>query len=194
VNTARTVKLVRRAQRGSCVAFEDLCQLKQRGMVFMARAILHNQQDAEDAAQECMIAMHRKLYSLRDPRAFDGWMLQILRNSCLSILRKNKRECGNETETSNEMYDIKEKDASMIPELCIENKEQQTLLYNTIMGLSKKQRETVFLFYYEGLSYEEIATHTHTTISTVGTNLSKARTTIKKRLTHMQTAYFALHS
>lgn len=57
----------------------------------LARAILLDDGEAEDAVQEASLTAWRKQGSLRDPSAFDAWFDRILVNQCRDQLRRRKR-------------------------------------------------------------------------------------------------------
>lgn len=57
----------------------------------LARAILLDDGEAEDAVQEATLAAWRKKGSLRDPARFDVWFERILVNQCRDQLRRRKR-------------------------------------------------------------------------------------------------------
>jgi RNA polymerase sigma factor (sigma-70 family) len=57
----------------------------------LARAILLDDGEAEDAVQEASLAAWRRQASLRDPARFDVWFDRILVNQCRDQLRRRKR-------------------------------------------------------------------------------------------------------
>jgi len=57
----------------------------------LARAILLDDHEAEDAVQEASLAAWRKHRSLRDRASFDAWFDRILVNHCRDRLRKRRR-------------------------------------------------------------------------------------------------------
>jgi RNA polymerase sigma factor (sigma-70 family) len=57
----------------------------------LARAILLDDGEAEDAVQEASLAAWRRQGSLRDPARFDVWVDRILVNQCRDQLRRRKR-------------------------------------------------------------------------------------------------------
>ena len=57
----------------------------------LARAILLDDGEAEDAVQEALLAAWRRQGSLRDPDRFDVWFERILVNQCRDQLRRRKR-------------------------------------------------------------------------------------------------------
>jgi RNA polymerase sigma-70 factor (ECF subfamily) len=57
----------------------------------LARAILLDDHEAEDAVQEASLSAWRKQGSLRDPARFEAWFDRILVNHCRDRLRKRRR-------------------------------------------------------------------------------------------------------
>jgi RNA polymerase sigma-70 factor (ECF subfamily) len=57
----------------------------------LARAILLDDTEAEDAVQEAALVAWRRFGSLRDPASFDAWFDRILVNQCRDQLRRRKR-------------------------------------------------------------------------------------------------------
>jgi RNA polymerase sigma-70 factor (ECF subfamily) len=57
----------------------------------LARAILLDDHEAEDAVQDASISAWRRQRSLRDPARFDAWFERILINQCRDQLRRRKR-------------------------------------------------------------------------------------------------------
>jgi len=53
--------------------------------------MLGNVHDAEDAAQEAMLKGLLKIGKLTQARQFEPWILKIVKNQCLDLLRKRKR-------------------------------------------------------------------------------------------------------
>ncbi len=57
----------------------------------LARAILGDEQEAEDALQEACLAAWRRGDSLRDPDRFEPWFERIVVNECRDRLRGRRR-------------------------------------------------------------------------------------------------------
>src|SRR5689334_15086043 len=56
----------------------------------LARAILHDAVDAQDATHDAFVQAWRKWDSLRDPARFDPWFDRILINTCRNRLRASR--------------------------------------------------------------------------------------------------------
>ena len=54
----------------------------------LARAIVHEPADAEDAMQDALVRAWRKWPTLRDPALFERWFARILVNTCRDQLRR----------------------------------------------------------------------------------------------------------
>lgn len=63
-------------------------------LVGLARGILNDDQEAQDAAQDALISALRGISDLKDPGALDGWLSKITANAALARLRarKSRRE------------------------------------------------------------------------------------------------------
>lgn len=57
----------------------------------LARAILRDPAEAEDATHDAFIQAWRKWSSLRDPARFEHWFRRILVNTCRNRLRRRRR-------------------------------------------------------------------------------------------------------
>jgi RNA polymerase sigma-70 factor (ECF subfamily) len=142
-----------------------------------------NQHDAEDVAQETVISMYRFIGKLKSPEAVDVWINSIVRSRCMDLLRKRAPQ-RQELDIDDELIDIPEDDdRDFLPEAFAEDEALRSQLMEAVMQLPDKAREVITLYYYEGLSYKEIAKVTGTKMATVSTNLIHARNTLKKKLT-----------
>jgi RNA polymerase sigma-70 factor (ECF subfamily) len=85
------VELVRRAADGDVRAFERLVESGSDRAFRAARAILGNEADARDAAQDAYMSAWRELPRLREAARFDGWFRQILVNACRAHIRDRRQ-------------------------------------------------------------------------------------------------------
>ena len=86
-------RLVRKAQRGDKNAFMALIEKNQLALYRAAKAILHREEDVEDAVQETICKAFYKLSDLRQPKYFKTWLTRILINCCYDLLRQQKAWC-----------------------------------------------------------------------------------------------------
>jgi RNA polymerase sigma-70 factor (ECF subfamily) len=112
----------------------------------LARAILHDATDAQDATHDAFERAWRSWSTLRDPSRFEPWFDRILVNTCRDRLRSARRQAT----------DISE-------EVAISSGDQfgqahdRDLLANAIADLSPDHRVVVALRYYRDLTVDDIA-------------------------------------
>jgi RNA polymerase sigma-70 factor (ECF subfamily) len=112
----------------------------------LARAILHDATDAQDATHDAFERAWRSWSTLRDPSRFEPWFDRILVNTCRDRLRSVHRRT---TDTSEEVA-ITSGDQ-------FGQAHDRDLLANAIADLSPDHRVVVALRYYRDLPVEEIA-------------------------------------
>src|SRR5205085_3014168 len=85
VQTARCIA------SGDRVAFERLMRLHNRRLYRVARSMLRDEAEAEDALQEAYLAAHRAMGGFRGDASLATWLARLVRNECLSRLRRQAR-------------------------------------------------------------------------------------------------------
>ena len=137
----------------------------------LARYLLRDRHEAEDAVQEAFLRAMRHFDGLRgaDGRA---WLLSIVRNSCFTLLRR-RRAGGERLEFDEEIHSHEPEDSEPETELA------GTLAAESVRGalgrLAVEFREVIVLRELEGLSYKEIAQVAGVPIGTVMSRLARAR-------------------
>jgi len=80
--------LVRAVRQGDRSAYAELVERHYAKVFLVCLAVLGSVHDAEDVAQDAMIAGLQKLYQLRDAGQFGPWIAQIARNLSINLVRK----------------------------------------------------------------------------------------------------------
>src|SRR3984885_1946982 len=75
---------------GNTHEFHDLIRPYERSVYVMALSLLHNEADAEDAAQEAFLKAFRNLAHFRGEAKFSTWLISITLNEARSRLRRGK--------------------------------------------------------------------------------------------------------
>jgi RNA polymerase sigma-70 factor (ECF subfamily) len=114
----------------------------------LARAIMRDPADAQDATHDAFVQAWRKWSTLRDPARFQQWFDRILVNTCRDRLRSARRQ---PRDISGE---IEIKVTTTDP---FSQAHDRDLLANAIAALSPEQRVVVALRYYRDLPVVEIA-------------------------------------
>ena len=155
---ARVEQLTERAQ-----AFLRLADEHLDAAYRLARAILHDATDAQDATHDAFEQAWRKWSTLRDTARFEPWFDRILVNTCRDRLRSGRRQ---PTDISGELA-ITTNDPNG-------QAHDRDLLANAIAGLSPDHRVVVALRYYRDLPVEEIASRLGIPAGTVQSRLHYA--------------------
>ncbi|MFF2748811.1 RNA polymerase sigma factor [Kitasatospora sp. NPDC058048] len=87
-------QLIAAAQAGDVDSIAALVSGSHPNVQRFARSLCATPEDAEDAAQEALIILYRKIGMLRASGALASWMFRIVRNECLRRARTRLRDHG----------------------------------------------------------------------------------------------------
>lgn len=137
-----------------------------------------SREDAEDIVQDVFSSVFDKFSSLEDPDKFGSWLKAITRNRCLQVLKDKLRKImatkGYESEY---LLHLERPDEYLVREKEIE------IIKDMIASVGNdKHRRTMELFYFEGISCEEISKKQGIKVTTVTTRLSRFRARVKLEL------------
>jgi RNA polymerase sigma-70 factor (ECF subfamily) len=147
----------------------------------LARYLLRNAADAEDAAQECYLRAFRHFESFRGG-PIKPWLLAILRNVCRAEYARRGASAG----VFSENFDGAERAADGVWSDAGQSPEAETLqrldgetMQRLISQLPDTFRETLVLREINDLSYREIADVTGVPVGTVMSRLARARASLR---------------
>jgi RNA polymerase sigma-70 factor (ECF subfamily) len=147
----------------------------------LARYLLRNGADAEDAVQECYLRALRHFDSYRGP-AMKPWLLAILRNVCnAEFARRGRQEtpadCTDDSAAADEQPMWQEAPAS--PEAALLRRQDDAAIRHLIAALPLAFREAIVLREVNELSYQEIADVAGVPVGTVMSRLARARAMLR---------------
>jgi RNA polymerase sigma-70 factor (ECF subfamily) len=137
----------------------------------LARFLMRNDQDAEDAVQEASLRAFRFFDNFRGENA-RSWFLQIVRNTSFTVLKKRHPEEMN-VSFDEELHGAATTTIDAGAQLDLAQ-DRQTVR-SAIEQLPVEFREAITLRELEGLSYKEIADIAGVRIGTVMSRLARAR-------------------
>lgn len=158
--------LVEAASGGDVAAFEVLVHRNQRRVYRVALRMLGSEADAEDAAQEALLAAWLALPDFRGESAFSTWLYRIVTNECLRVLAARRVW---------EPLSERLEERGVGPQQRAEVRERLAAVAAGILALTPEQRAPLVLRELEGLSYEEIAQVLGVTVEAVKGRLHRAR-------------------
>lgn len=159
------IKSITMLQKGDTNAFEEIYIQTNRFVYEIIKQTSNfNDEDVYDLMQETYIKVFQNINSLKNPKAFLGWIKKIAINITISKIRiKNPAllSCSADSDDDNS-YDniitnIEETNDSFIPEQAIDSNETQTIVMNIINSLPYDQRLCIIMYYFDDLSIKEIA-------------------------------------
>jgi RNA polymerase sigma factor (sigma-70 family) len=146
----------------------------------LARYLMRNAADAEDAVQECYLRALRHFDSYRGP-AMKPWLLTILRNVCnAEFARRGRQEpmADDDIEAKAEKSPLwQEPQAS--PESVLLRQHDGDTIRKLIDALPQQFREVIVLREINDLSYHEIAQVAGVPVGTVMSRLARARSMLR---------------
>lgn len=180
-------ELVVLSQQEDFKALEELIRKIQRDVYATLTYMLNNNDRISDLTQEVLLKVAKNIQRLKNPKCFNSWLNQIVTNTCYDELRKQKKapetvSIDYECEPLNFAIKIDIPDKKSKPiEKCITS-ECERLIKSAIRELPEAFRIAIILREFQGLSYEEIAQTTHSSIGTVKSRISRARLKLQEVL------------
>ena len=133
--------------------------------------------DAEDLTQEAFCKAQAQLATLRDPDRAKPWLFSILRNAYLHRARSDR---AHKQVSLDAVGDLPGELPTDVPEVDPER------LQRALNELPEGFRTPVILFYFEDMSYRDIAEQMGLPIGTVMSRLARAKAHLRDRLVPSQ--------
>jgi RNA polymerase sigma-70 factor (ECF subfamily) len=170
-------QLVSRARRRDAAAFASLIEQHQTSVHNLCYRLLGDRDEAEDAMQETFLRAYSHLHRYDLNRPFRTWLCAIAHHYCIDQLRR-RRLVLLSLEAEPPVEHAALADPAPSPEAEAQRSEQARSLARLLARLSPEGRSVVVLHYWSGLSYQEIADVTGTTVSAVKSRLHRNRATL----------------
>jgi len=113
----------------------------------LARYLLRNAADAEDAVQETFLKVHRAATTYNGDAAFSTWLYRVLVNTCYDVMRKRQRRV--QEAPMNDLITSQRAGSSI-------DETKRMTLRKMVADLPELRRSVFVLFEIEGLSHAEI--------------------------------------
>ena len=140
----------------------------------VARAVLRNDADAEDVAQEALLKAHQRFARLRDASRFRAWLVRVAFRLALDRLRSAKRRQAREAQW------VFENTRSETPKSA--TAEFQAHLERALDELPEKQRLVLLLSAMQGHTLEEVSRLLGIPLGTVKSRLFFAKKVLAEKL------------
>ncbi|MBV9095422.1 MAG: RNA polymerase sigma factor [Streptosporangiaceae bacterium] len=167
--------LVCRAQQGYLDAYELLVRRHSAMAYRVALRLTGNHHDAQDVAQEALIAAWENIDRFRAGSSFSTWLYQIVTRRALNKVSRNQEEIS-----LDHLPDLA--DPAVEPAAAAERNLAADAVTDALLALPFLQRAVMVLHHFEGLSYAETASVTGSTEPAVRSHLFRARRALGKKL------------
>src|SRR6202171_1529593 len=137
-------------QSGDLRSYERLYQLHGLRMKNLARNLLGNPVDAEDAVQETFLKVQRSIAGFRGQSSFVTWTYRILINTCYDARRSRlrKKEVANDDSEESPRFEPRAPGAHPSLRMALER---------ALAKLTQHQRDVFLLYEVEGFRHAQIA-------------------------------------
>jgi RNA polymerase sigma-70 factor (ECF subfamily) len=176
IDTATDRDLVDRARSGDLEAFEEIVRVRSDAVYRLTYAILGDEADARDAAQEAFVGAWRQFGSLRDTARFDAWFQRLVVNAARMTHRARRRRGVREIPSSR-VAGVAELPATASPADVDARR-----LDVALRRLDLDQRTILALHHLEGRSVAELAEVLSIPEGTVKSRLHSARRALQAAL------------
>jgi len=144
----------------------------------LARWLLRNDQDAEDAVQETYMRAHKAFTRFRGGNG-KAWLMTILRNVCYTMIKKMR---SHETPEPFDEEIHQSMGSATETQEAFRQKANAESLKLALEKLPNEFREIIVLHDLEGLAYKEIAGVVGIPIGTVMSRLARARGRLRNEI------------
>ncbi|WP_018385627.1 RNA polymerase sigma factor [Wenjunlia vitaminophila] len=168
-------RLIKAAQDGDVTSLITVVATSQPHVRRFALSLCASPQDAEDAAQEALIILYRKIGTLRATGALASWMFRIVRNECLRQVR---------------LLVPRSDDASAEPEASAEPSAEDAVLRRleveriaaAVCALPRDQRQVLIMRDVQGLPGKTVAHSLGLSNAAMKSRLHRARAALRHSL------------
>lgn len=168
-------------QAGNKQAFEILIDRYQEKMSRYAKRFFADKADVEDLVQDVFLKVYVNINSYNNSQRFSPWIYRIAHNTFVNkIAWKSVRKLV--SIDTDEIFTLSLASPENVERESIKREEREQMEKH-LQKLDEKYRTPIFLFFYEELSYEEIAEVLKIPINTVGIRILRGKDKLKKLLT-----------
>lgn len=171
-------EIARLIQSGQLGFFDILIERYEVKIRRYARKFLSEQEDINDVLQDIFIKTYKNIQGFDPKRKFSSWLYRIAHNELINVLKKKKKNPLPLFDLDVFFPHYSRNNNNVKQE--INRQEMSKMIDKCLAQLSAKYREPMILYYFEDLSYQEIADILEIPISTVGIRLKRAKEIIRK--------------
>ena len=169
-------EIARLVQSGKTELFGVLIERYEAKMKRYARRFLFDYEEAEDLVQEVFLKVYINIQNFKTSKKFSSWLYRIAHNEFINAIKKKGKEPIPFFD-SDLLFPHPVSKEDTIEK--IDKTELRIMLDKYLNKLKPKYRESIVLYYFEELSYQEIADVLHIPTATVGIRLRRGKKIMK---------------
>ncbi len=174
-------ELIQRVLEGDDTAFSMLVRKYQKPVHALAWRKIGDFHIAEDITQETFLKAYQRLSTLKEPQSFASWLYVIAANHCSTWLRKKRLWTQSLENTSSVALERTTYSGYLIAENeRVTMETQREVVKKLLAKLQESDRTVITLYYFGGMSYEEISKFLGVSVGTIKTRVYRARQRLKK--------------
>lgn len=181
-------ELIVLSQQDDYKALEELIRREQKSIFATFSYLTEKRENIADLTQEVLLRLAKNIKNLKNPKTFKSWLNTIITNIFYDELRKIEKKPTTLSldegicENSDLNISLLIPDKKCKPhEKCVSN-ELEKIIKEAIQKLPEHFKIAIVLREFQGLSYEEIAHATHSSIGTVKSRIARARCKLQEGL------------
>lgn len=168
-------ELAEAARHGDNAAVEELLRSHMQRIHSTCRRLCRDRGDAEDAAQEALVAIARGLEGFDGRSSVSSWIYRITTNACIDELRRRRRRPEPSGDAEEPIDRFSTKGVSDEPLEAAISAEQRVMLLDALAELGEDYRIAVVLRDVADLDYAAIAEATDVPVGTVRSRIARGR-------------------
>jgi RNA polymerase sigma-70 factor (ECF subfamily) len=178
--------LVRLAKGGQLAAYEELVRRWSARVLAVCHAKVRSAHLADELSQEALLRGFRGLPTLDDPAKFGPWLCGIARRVCLDWLKSGQAGQVSLDAMCNGQADSWLAESDETPADAAARCDDQRRLLAEVAALPEPFREVILIYYYDDVTYHDVAQALGVSTATVNARLTKARAMLRERLSDLQ--------
>jgi RNA polymerase sigma-70 factor, ECF subfamily len=182
-DTASDADLVRQAGNGRPEAYGELARRWSPRVMAVCHARVRCKTSAADLAQETLLRGLRDLITLKSPEKFGPWLRGIAHRVCLDWLKAKQQSQVPFTRLAADGHPPDLFVGGDDSGTAVDRADEVGRLMAEVESLSENHREVLMLFYYDEMTYREMAELLGVSTATINARLSEARRLLRDRLT-----------
>jgi RNA polymerase sigma factor (sigma-70 family) len=168
--------LVESARRGDAASIEALVVNSYPHVQRFARSLCSTPSDAEDAAQEALVVLYRRIGTLRATAAFSSWMFRVVRSECIRRTRVLRRRPEESLVDDRALVDSESTEHDVLGRL------EAARIAQAIASLPADQRSVLIMRDVQDRPGHEVARELGLSTAAMKSRLHRARLTLREVL------------